>query len=400
MFYHSHNIFHIGAKARNVAIIFGLITIIEGVLWYFLPIYFESQVNSLLLVGILISSHPIASVLASLPSGDICDKVGRKFAFILGLIGFAFSFIFLLIGNFVSLLIFMIIYGVFSTMYGISAFVSILDHTKTKYAGEAAGFFTSMQYSGWLFGSLFSGILILLFDFTLVMQILILSLIAIFSFSLFVFPGKSHLNFKEFVNVEHILARDRVFIGEWKSISRLGMPLISIFAFVFAFGYWEYAIWIFEPIYTNYIGAGVILGAAILALISLPGAISAFVAGALTDRIGVRRMLPIGAVLIIIGQLVFLAMQTLATLAMSLIVTSFGSLFVLIPIDYYLKKHVNRKIRGEVDGSAEMFYNIGGIIGPLTIGIALTLSNLTNLYYFTFALFAIAIATLPWLRDI
>lgn len=400
MFHRHGSLLHLSRKSWNIAILFGLVTLVEGVLWYFMPIYFESKLNSLFLVGIIISSHPLASLLASLPAGDLCDKIGRKFVFVLGLLGFAASFVLLFVGNFQSMLLFMIFYGIFSTMYGIGAFVSILDHSKPRHAGESAGFFTTVQYAGWLFGSLIAGVLIILLEVSLMLKVLVLLLTLISSLSLFVFPGKIHFNFKEFSKVEHIMARDRIFLGEIKSISVIGRPLIAILAFAFVFGYWEYAIWTFEPIYTNSIGSSIILSAAILSLISLPYMISALMAGKLADIIESRKMLLIGVALIIFGQASFLLHQNLLTLAISLIVTSFGALFIWIPIDRFLKNHTDRNLRGEVDGAAEMFYNIGGVAGPLTIGIALSVAELSNLYYFTFALFAISMLTLVFLKDI
>jgi MFS family permease len=391
---------NVGHKTINIAILFGLVTLVEGVLWYMMPLYFESKLNSLFLVGIVISAHPLASLLSSLPAGDLSDKISRKFVFILGMFGFMVSFLFLFVENFYAFFTFMVLYGIFSTMYGISAFVSVLDHSRPRLVGESAGFFTSVQYAGWLFGSLISGVLFVLFEVPLILKFLFLSLILIFFLSPFVFPGKSHINSKGLRKAEKVLAKDRIFVGELKSMSVLGKPLIAILTFSFVLGYWEYSIWTFEPIYSNGLGSGFMIGAIILALISLPGTISALLAGKLTDVFGPKTMLPAGVCLIIIGQLTFLLQQNLLTLALSLVLTSFGALFILLPIDYYMKMRVGKKLRGEVDGAVEMLYNIGGVAGPLTIGIALTVTQLSNLFYYTFVLFIIAISTLVFLKDI
>jgi MFS family permease len=391
---------HVNRLVFNAAVLFGLVTLIEGVLWYFMPLYFESKLNSLFLVGIVIAAHPLAAILASLPAGDLCDKIGRKFVFIIGLAGFIGSFVFLTMDNFYAYFFFMVFYGIFSSMYAISAFVSVLDHSRPHLAGESAGFFTSLEYAGWLFGSMIAGILLVTFTISVMLQILVVFLVMVLCLSFIIFPGKSKLSLRNLFEAEHILAKDRFFLKEIVTVSKLGKPMIAVLAFAFAYGYWEYAVWTFEPIYTNSMGSGILLGALILCLISLPGMISAFIAGKLTDMLGAKKMLPLGSALLIVGQLIFILQPNLLTLAIALIVTSFGALFILIPIDYYMKKCVPANIRGEVEGSAEMLYNLGGVAGPLTIGIALTVSTLSNLFYFTFGLFGLSIILLIFLKDI
>ncbi|PIN74524.1 hypothetical protein COV18_06500 [Candidatus Woesearchaeota archaeon CG10_big_fil_rev_8_21_14_0_10_37_12] len=76
----------------HIVSLFGLITLVEGILWYFMPLYFESKLQNLFLVGVLISIHPFASLIVSLPTGDLCDKISRRFVFILGLLGFTMAF--------------------------------------------------------------------------------------------------------------------------------------------------------------------------------------------------------------------------------------------------------------------------------------------------------------------
>jgi len=294
----------------------------------------------------------------------------------------------------------MIFYGFFSTMYGISAFVCFLDHARSHVIGESAGLFTSIQYAGWFFGTFLGGVLLFVFDAGVILKLLVLILIFLSALAIFFFPGKAEFNFKEVILAEHILAKDGFVVGELKSISVLGKPLISLLLFSFALGFWEYTIWTFEPIYANSLGSGFVLGAVILCLTTLPGMVSGFFAGKLVDFFGEKKMLVLGAVLVVLGQTIFLLKQNLLLLGISLVITSAGAIFILIPLSCYQKKYVSKKLRGEVSGTADACYSIGGILGPVVIGASLTLVDLSQLFYFTSFIFLIAICSLVLMKDL
>lgn len=391
-------LFKISHRVKNVAILLGLITLVEGILWYFLPIYFEMELKDLFLVSIAIAAHPIASLFAGLPSGDLTDKIGRKFIFILGSGGFILSFLFLFAGNFLGFVVFMALYGIFSTMYDIGAYVSILDYSEKRRTGESVGFFASLHSSGWFFGSILGGILLTFLPIPLLLKILFIFLIIIVFLSMVYFPGR--ISVREFSDAKNILQKDGLYAKEFKSVMKLGRLPIVILMFYFAIGFWDYAIWTFEPIYTTSIGSGFILGALLLGLYCVPGIIAALVGGKFIDKFGGKKIMILAFFLLIIGQSIFLFQQDLLFLSLSLILTATAASLIALNLDCIVKFHVARNLRGELDGATETFYNIGGIIGPLTIGFLLSLADLVNLYYFTFALFIVSIVLFSKIWDL
>lgn len=256
---------HLTQKSRNVIILFCLLSIIEGVLWYILPIYFESQLNSLFLIGIIMAAHPLSSLLAALPAGDMCDNVGRKFAFVIGAIGFLASFLLLYFNNFFGFLTFMLAYGVFSTLYAVSANTAIIDYSQRDHVGETNGIFVSLVYFGWFAGSIIAGVLASLLAQVTVLGALAVALLAVTIGTVIYFPGKSKLERPAIRKAERILIRDHLWFGEFGSIKKIKISIIPAFLFYFTWGYWEYAIWLFEPIYTNVVvGSEILIGAIIL----------------------------------------------------------------------------------------------------------------------------------------
>ncbi|MDD5416385.1 MAG: MFS transporter [Candidatus Aenigmarchaeota archaeon] len=393
---------HLTNKSRNVIILFSLLSLIEGVLWYFLPIYFESQLNSLFLIGMLMAAHPLASLFADLPAGDLCDKIGRKFAFIIGAIGFLASFLLLYTDNFIGFLFFMLIYGAFSTLYSVSANTAIIDYSNRNHVGEVNGIFVSLVYFGWFAGSVIAGILGSIFIQVTLFNILAIALLLVTLGAILYFPGKTMPKKHSMRKAGRILIRDHLWFGEFGSIKKINISIIPALFFYFIWGFWEYAIWTFEPIYTNVVvGSDFFVGAIILGLLSLPTILIAPLGGWLTDKINPRKMIFYGAVLLIIGQSIFLMIQDLIGLTLSLIITSIGICFISLPICYIEKVQVKQNFRGEVVGYEEMLYNIGGILGPLSVGTLFTITNMSHLFYLTFSLFLISVVLLiPWSRKV
>jgi MFS family permease len=382
---------------KELILIGGLLTLVEGILWYFLPNYFQSKLNNLFLVGVIISSYSAGRLAVSLPAGDLTDKIGRKFTFILGVVGFLASVFFLFMGSFFYLALFMILFGIFTIVYDIPAYASLLDHSTKKNIPIVSGLSDMLHNFGWGFGPLIAGALLLYFEVPMFISLVILLLMAIAAFSLFAFPGEFHFRLSDFKKSKKVLLKDGLYAGEFKRLVKLGKPLLAILIFSFAFGFWEYAIWTFEPIWTNYMGAGLLLGAFILMLDSIPYVPFDIAAGIITNKIGLKKMFTIGAIFTILGQSFFLFQHSLLGLTLTFIVTPLGISFLVIPMDVYIKRHVKGDLYGQVYGIDYMVYEIGGVIGPLAVGAMATLADITSIIYLSCALFLISIAALAFM---
>jgi len=381
---------------RDLILIGGMLTLVEGILWYFLPNYFQSKLNDMFLVGIVISAFSAGRIIVSLPAGDIADHIGRKFTFVFGIIGFIASVFFLFLGSFFYFALFMLLFGVFTIIYGIPTDASLLDHSTKRNAPIVLGLADVLHNFGWGFGPVIAGGLLLYFRVPTFISIVIVALVAVSVFSLFAFPGKCHFNLKEFRKSRKILLKDGIYGGEFKRLLKLGNPLLAILIFSFAFGFWEYAIWTFEPIWTKYVGAGLLLGAVILMLDSVPYIPFTLISGFVTNKLGLEKMFAIGAAFTLLGQSFFLFNQTLLTLTLTLVVTPVGISFLAIPLEVYIKRHVKGNVYGQVYGADNMAYDIGGVIAPLVVGTIAIMSNMSAIIYVSFTLFLISIAALTF----
>lgn len=384
----------IGRKAKNLAVLAGLITFVQAILWYFLPIYFEDVLTDMLLVGMAISGFSIASLIVSLPAGDVIDKVGRRFTFIFGILGFILSIFLLFAGNFAFLFLFMFFFGAFTSICSSAADASLLDNCTKRNAGWVIGVADGFKQAGWAIGPLVAAGFLLFLKVPLFISITILLITAVSIYSLKYFPGKGLFGMKELKASKKALVKDKLFWGELKRLKTIGKPLIAILLFSFAVGFWEYALWTFEPIWTNAIGAGLLMGATILAFASVPYVLFSPLAGKLIDKFSETKMLALGAIFTLIGQAVFLLQRSLLSLSLCFILTAIGITLIAIPLEVFIKKHTKNKIYGELFGADEMAYEIGGVIAPVSVGIVALQSEMTSIIYVSFALFIMAVIAL------
>ncbi len=388
------SIFKFGRLSRRVLFIGGALTMLQGILWYFLPLYFDSVLDNMMLVGIVISAFSAGSLLVSLPAGDVADRVGNKFTFVFGLVGFIVSMFFLFIGNFLYFALFMFCFGAFTTISDIPIDAYLLGHSTKKNVPGVMSVSDMLSNLGWGFGPIIAGALLLYFDAPLFIGVLILSLVAVSTFSLSGFPGEFGMKFSNLRKSEQVLAKDGIYVGECRRLFKLGWPLLAIVLFSFTFGFWEYAVWTFEPVWANAAGSGLLLGAVILMLDSAPYIPFMFLAGVMTNKLGLRKMFLIGTFFTVLGQSLFLVNQSLLTLALTLGLTPFGVSFLATAMSTYIRRNVKKGIYGEVDGIDRMLYEIGGIVGPLAVGALAITAGMTSFVYVSFTLFLASSAVL------
>ena len=387
---HGKRLFRVSKQVRNTSLLFLMITMVEGILWYLLPMYFYAQLNDIMLVGLVISGYSIASVLADLPAGDLSDHLGRKFVFIIGLIGAILAFALLMFGTFHLLLFAMILYGAFSTFYYTSSLAHVLDNSKEEDVGRNAGIFTMCSDAGWTLGPLLSGVVLYFLD---APQVLIMT---IFCFLFFIWLGHNHISGsdkmtrKKFKEAEHLLVKDRIYVTELKRLSTVGKPLLYIFLFSFAVGVWELIIWTLEPLYVASQGHSIFLGGLALGLLTLPFLLFDYISGLTCDKYGVGVSIIIGLFGVILGHIIFFTQSSLALMFVGLVIAAIGIAFMWMPIDVIIRQKVQRDLRAEAVGFSDTAYGVGGIFAPLLVGSIATIDNFVIPFYVTFALFIVA----------
>ncbi|MFH0987212.1 MAG: MFS transporter, partial [Candidatus Micrarchaeota archaeon] len=330
---HGRHLLSTTRDVRNLSLFFGNITAIEGILWYIFPIYFAAALGDIALVGILIATHSLASLLVDIPSGDLIDRIGRKQMFLIGIVGLFVSFSLFLIPTFGSLFFGMLFYGIFSTFYGNAAYAIVLDKSRKHQVGESVGLFSAMSSLGWTIGPLLAGVLLMIVNIPAVLALIVSITLLLAALSFVILHSKiSIVSGVKLRKIKDVLVEDKLFLGELRRISGMGWILVPILFFSFTFGFWEYAVWMIEPIYTALEGISTAVAGLLLTLFFAPELFFSMPAGMVTDRIGVNKTLFIGTLLIFVGQIPLFLNPSLITFAVALMVTGVGACFISMPI--------------------------------------------------------------------
>ncbi|MBI4835887.1 MAG: MFS transporter [Candidatus Abawacabacteria bacterium] len=379
-------------KTNQLLSLVSLLVLIEGSLWYLLPNRFEDLLG-IELAGVAVAAYGIASVLTNMPMADISDKVSRSFAVYVGIILFTISLLFLHIISFPVAVIIMFLLGIASSCISVGALQLILDHTQNSKSGKATGRYYAFRSIGWSFGGIIGSILMYLFSFTGI-AIFLLSLAIFFYFRFLKLLPQRH-SLKKVKKSLHILLRDRVYQGEWTQLRKYGLLLATYMAYCLSFGVYEYSIWIAEPIYTANMGTHIILGAVILSALELPRLLFSSRIGALVDKFGGRHFVKIGllASMAIHIYFIWFSQHTLFDLILMFITMAISDIFLLLAFNQQLHHSVPKNLRAEAFSAGETFYDIGGIVAPLIVGLLLaTNMNFSALFSITFLFYGVVCA--------
>jgi MFS family permease len=384
-------------KPRTVELAFvaGLLVLVEGILWYTLPPYFDKAVG-LEAAGFILAAYGISSTFLGVPAGDLADKVGRKFTFSIGVLIMGLSLLLLFSKNFVALTAFMFLLGMASTFILEGSSNKVLDLNSKKNAGKAEGMYQAFRSMGWAIGSITGGILLYFLPYNIIFKLLLALLIAALLWTWRRYPEKRLFKFSDLKKGVLALYKDRVYLGEFKEVYGLGLFVVAFSVCSFAYGFYEYAMWMSEPIYVHQIGANLIIGGFIIAIIDIPSLFFAYGTGTIADKLNGYVMVFLGILIALSAHLwfVFLSSHGLGALALTFLLLSIAELCIFIPFEAWVRRKVRTNLRAETRSSVEAFYDFGGIIAPLFVGAVSSTLDFKSIFMVSFVLFVIAFTLL------
>ncbi len=380
-------------KAGKLLWLVSIFVLLEGMLWYLLPSYFEGLFG-IELAGVIIAAYGVSSVLTNMPIADISDKISRTFTVAMGMVLFIVSLLFLNIVSFPSALLVMFLLGAGSACINAGALHIVLDQAPQMKSAKLSGLYYMFRSIGWAFGSVLGGVLLFFLSFKVVAVVLLLAAVVFYVRFILLYPQKN--SFKKVQRSGVLLLKDSIYKGEWKRVRQYGLLIATYMFYSLSFGIYEYAIWIAEPIYTANLGTNIILGALALSFLELPRLFFSKPIGALVDRFGSRIIitLGIGGTLLIHVYYIWFSSQNLLALVFMFVAMAVSDICILLSFNQQLHRYVSRGVRAQAFSAGETFYDFGGIAAPLLVGLVLgTTMDFSALFSVTLGLYLV-LATL------
>lgn len=395
---HHKRITHLSNISVRVSIFTSFILLLLGILWYILPPYFEEVVGNLLWVGIIISSFSVSSIFFDVVFGFVCDKLTRKLVLLLGLIMFAISLFLFSIPSFTTFLLGMIFLGISSASFNVSTISIVIDHSKKRHVGETTGFYEAMDSLGWAIGSIAGGIMLFFLPISTSLKLCFLFIVGSFFYAIHIVNDEklTKKQVKEFLKQLNLV---KLFKQELKIFQHSSLGIWSLMAFMFAFGFFESAIWMIEPMFIAENNLNFIMGGIVMSLMTLPQLVFFYLAGKMSDKVGVKKTVIMGIILLIISLIFTIkAEENLTMIAIGISAISISLSYILVPLTTLIKRDVEKTKRSEIIGDTDALYSLGGAISPLIVGIIMTTISLSLAFFASLIIFVLAlIPTLVYL---
>lgn len=360
---------HVSKSSLALSLCAGALTMFEAVLWYVSPPRFAS-VLGIGAAGTVIAAYGVGSMLLALPAGDLADKIGRRFVFVSGVALFIASLFLIESASFWKLLVFMLLLGVASTFIAAGAGTTVMDDTSKSSAGEASGAFGSIVSLSWSLGSFVGGLTIAFLPFGVLVKALMVILLAFLYWGVRKYPDRERMRWSDVARSVRVLEKDRLYVQEVRDVLPLGLALTAFSAYCFVFGFFEYAIWVAEPVYAGRIGASAAIGGGILALATLPKFLCSPSVGKFIDRANGAALMVCGAALILAAHAYFIVLsdRSLIPLGLTFFLVALADVLISLPFIAYVRQAVHKTLRARTYGTGATLYGLGGIAGPLLIG--------------------------------
>ncbi len=344
----------------------------QSMVWNFLPIYFEQHIESVFLIGFLVSLPPLVTILMDIPVSNYVQRVGEKFVFFGGLIFnvlpavayLGVAPIFLVTGKLFE--------GITKSLIWNSGWSLALKTSEEESEGESISVFLLGVNLAAVVGPVVGGYLLMSYGFQLpfILWILTSSLAILVYFAYIGYRPKSDAvnNFEKLFRKKTYFDDFHHLKANWDQI-RPVYTLIFLHSIIFSF------YWLAVPLALDEVGASFIEMGFIFGLAALPSAFQIFF-GEFADRVGQHKSL-----------IIFSSMLTPILIAMyfSQSVLTLGILFFFAaaltngmspPIHTMLDLRAPEDVESELVGFMEFFKHIGQFTGPLAAG---TIASLTSL---------------------
>jgi len=337
----------------------------RSTVWNFLPVFFETNINSVFLVGLLTSVPALTTILLDIPAGNLVQRAGEKVVIFIGFIAALFPPLLLYTGLVPLFFLAKFMEGVGKAFIWNGGWSLTLKSSDSDIESETVSVFLLGINLSIVIGPVIGGFLLTSYGFNLLFGLWTTTwLLSILMYYFYVGTERGKETFKEALND---LEKRKTYADDWKHLKNNWSNLRQVFTLTFLYSiifsfYWVAIPLILDEMNADYSTMGIVFGVA-----ALPMAFQ-FVFGDIADKIGEMKIIKILALLLI---------PTLFAMSLtdSLIIT--GALFFMARVftsglspalHSKFDAAIPDEVEGEMTGFNELAKHTGQAIGPMFAG--------------------------------
>ncbi len=352
--------------AKHLSLVYLVSRFGSNTVWFFLPLFFEQQIESVFLIGIMTSIPAAVTILLDIPAGNLVQRAGEKIVIFLGLVMNLMPGLFYLTGVPIMLVFGKAFEGVVKSMIWNGGWSLSLKASDRDNESESVSVFLLGVNLAAIIGPIIGGYLIASkgFDITFAFWAFTAWLAALVFYLYIGLEGKNGF----IDSLEEIFHR-KTYVDDihhlednWDNL-KFPLSLIFLHSIIFSF------FWLAVPLLLERTGAGFETMGIIFGLAAMPKLFQ-FVWGKLADRIGELKLVSLLAILLT---------PALAAMSVYSNIYILGGLFLVARLfasgfspalhslfDY----NVPDEVEGEMVGFNELVKHSGQAIGPVLAGTA------------------------------
>jgi len=351
-----------------------------------LPLYAQMLGATGVLVGFVVSGYFISKAIAELPSGIIGDRIGRRSPMLIGLLVSMLGFLACAISRDPYQLMFGRMLGGFGGgLFFCTSMTLVTELFDASTRGRALGMYMSVEFIAGFVGPIAGGFVANLAGFANTFYVCLAIVFPTFLLAL----SSSDLKRKTPRKVVSRSPRPVSYVG----LRNFTLAAVSLVAFLRVFDEQGVMNTILPVYASRFLGMDVALIGILMGAKAAGYVFAAVVAGFMCDKVGRKKTLLIGIVMTSGAICLFGISTRFESLMVFSALAGAGSGMTMIPLPALAVESVPHSLRGTAIGMFRTLFDMGAVVGPVSLTFILGLAGPTTCFYVTSA--AILSGALP-----
>lgn len=368
------------AKYLSVVMLFGFLG--RNMVWNFLPVYFETHIQSVFIIGILTSLPALVTLFMDIPVSNYIQRVGEKFVFFSGLIVGALPALMYIVATPVFLFAGKLTEGVTKSFIWNSGWSLSLKSSDEESESESVSIFLLGVNLAAVIGPVIGGYLIMVHGFNLVFMLWFMtSVISVLVFVSYIGTSSKADRIQSFEQ----LFKSKTYRNDFKHFKEHWTDLRPVYILMFLFSIIFGFFWLAVPLALEELGASFVEMGLIFGLAALPSVFQ-YIFGDIADKFGrIKTLLGLSLVL----TPILLAMFYVQSIVLLGVLFFFASAFTngMSPAIHAMFDQVApEEVESELVGFLENFKHFGQLIGPIMAGSVASVFSLSVSFGFAAAI--------------